>query len=96
MPLTDAQHKANAKYREKAIKRIPLDVPKVDYEIIKAHSEALGESVNGFVKRAISEPLNEITQASNNQFDKIPILCYIDAEILTRLLGLKLSPPAGN
>lgn len=57
MPLTDAQRKANAKYREKAIKRIPLDVPKADYERIKAHSEARGESVNGFVKRAISETI---------------------------------------
>lgn len=63
MPLTDAQRKANAKYREKAIKRIPLDVPKADYETIKAHSEARGESVNGFVKRAISETMERDNSA---------------------------------
>lgn len=57
MALTDAQKKANAKYREKAIKRIPLDVPKEDYENIKGHSEAMGESVNGFIKRAIAETM---------------------------------------
>ena len=32
MTLTDSQKKANAKYREKSIKRIPLDVQKEKYE----------------------------------------------------------------
>ena len=57
MPLTDAQKKASTKYKERAIKRIPLDVPKADYEIIKAHSERMNESVNGFIKRAINETM---------------------------------------
>lgn len=59
MPLTDAQKKANIKYKERAIKRIPLDVPKAEYEKIKAHSEWMNESVNGFIKRAINEVMEQ-------------------------------------
>ena len=55
MTLTDSQKKANAKYREKSIKRIPLDVQKEKYEEIKAAAEASGESVNDYIKKAIDE-----------------------------------------
>ena len=53
MPLTEAQKRANIKYKEKSIKRIPLDVQKEKYEAIKAAAEAAGESVNGYIKTAI-------------------------------------------
>ncbi len=53
MALTEAQKKANSKYREKSIKRIPLDVQKEKYEEIKAAAERAGESVNGYIKKAI-------------------------------------------
>lgn len=53
MPLTEAQKRANIKYKEKSIKRIPLDVQKEKYEAIKAAAEAVGESVNGYIKTAI-------------------------------------------
>ena len=52
MPLTEAQKRANIKYKEKSIKRIPLDVQKEKYEAIKAAAEAVGESVNGYIKTA--------------------------------------------
>jgi predicted HicB family RNase H-like nuclease len=55
MPLTEAQKKANIKYREKSIKRIPLDVQKEKYEEIKAAADAAGEKVNGYIKKAIDE-----------------------------------------
>ena len=41
----------------KAYDRINLTVPKGDKEIIKAHAEGQGESVNGFIGRAISETM---------------------------------------
>ena len=44
-------------YQKENLKRIPLDVPKSVYEEIKAHAEATGTSVNGFIKRAISETM---------------------------------------
>lgn len=55
MALTEAQKKANSKYREKSIKRIPLDVQKEKYEEIKSAAERSGESVNGYIKKAIDE-----------------------------------------
>ncbi len=57
MPYSEAQKRATDKYKRENYKRIPLDVPKADYETIKSHSAARGESVNGFVKRAISETM---------------------------------------
>lgn len=53
MPYNDAQKKAAIKYKEKNIKRIPLDVQKEKYEEIKAAAEAAGESVNGYIKTAV-------------------------------------------
>lgn len=55
MAPSEAQKKATAKYKEKNLKRIPLDVQKETYEKIKAASEKAGESVNGYIKKAIDE-----------------------------------------
>ena len=57
MSNSDKKTQYNISYAKEKLKRIPLDVPKSDYEIIKAHSEAMGEPVNGFIKRAISETM---------------------------------------
>ena len=37
------------------LKRIPLDVQKEKYEEIKAAATAAGESVNGYIKKAVDE-----------------------------------------
>lgn len=37
--------------------RINLTVPKGKKEVIKAHSEARGESVNAFINRAVDETM---------------------------------------
>ena len=55
MALTDAQRQATAKYKEKNIKRIPLDVQKEKYEEIKAAADAVGEKVNTYIKKALDE-----------------------------------------
>lgn len=55
MAVSEAQKRANMKYREKAIKRIPLDVQKQKYEEIKSAATQAGETVNGYIKRAIDE-----------------------------------------
>lgn len=57
MPLSEAQKRATQKYKAKSVKRVPLDMQTADYESMKKHAENTGESVNGFIKRAISETI---------------------------------------
>lgn len=45
------------KYMAKTYDRINLIVAKGDKDTIKAHAESLGESVNGFINRAIAEAM---------------------------------------
>lgn len=53
---TEAQKRAQKAYMEKfAVARVRMEQDK--YEAVKAHSEATGESVNGFINRAISETM---------------------------------------
>ena len=57
MALTTQRKEYIYQYAKENLKRIPLDVPKSDYEEIKAHASSNRESVNGFIKRAISETI---------------------------------------
>lgn len=49
--------KVKDRYNSKAYDSINLRVPKGDKAKIQAHAEKQGESVNGFVKRAINETM---------------------------------------
>lgn len=51
------QTRAKNKYNAKAYDRIALQVKKGRKDIIKAHAENNGESINGFVNRAIDETM---------------------------------------
>lgn len=55
MATTDNKAKYDMEYAKAKLKRIPLDVQKEKYEEIKAAAEASGESVNGYIKKAIDE-----------------------------------------
>lgn len=44
-------------YKKDNYKRIPLDVTIEKYNQIKKHSEDMHETVNGFIKRAIDEAM---------------------------------------
>ena len=57
MPRTPASNAAQYKYNRTNLKRVPLDVQKEEYNRIKAHADTRGESVNGFIKRAIKEQM---------------------------------------
>ncbi len=54
---SDAQRKAVAKYNAANYDRIELRVDKGQKELIKAHAEARGESVNAFINRVIADAL---------------------------------------
>ena len=70
MATSEAQKRATVNYAKKAYKRIPLDVRKEDYEVIKRIADHLGESVNGFIKQAISERLARV-QKEETKLDEL-------------------------
>lgn len=47
--------KYDMEYAKTKLKRIPLDVQKEKYEEIKAVADSVGESVNGYIKKAIDD-----------------------------------------
>lgn len=57
MAVSKAQQKAVAKYMKNNYDELKVRVPKGRKDIIKAHAEKNGESVNGFVNRAIGETM---------------------------------------
>ena len=56
MAVSEAQKKASVKYLEK-LDEIRIRMPKGKKELIKAHADAQGESVNGFINRAVDETM---------------------------------------
>ena len=54
---SDAQRKAVAKYNAANYDRIELRVDKGEKETIKAHADLHGETLNGFINRAIKEAI---------------------------------------
>lgn len=57
MPTTKAQQKAVNKYMAANYDRVNVTMPKGKKDVIKTHAEACGESVNGFIGRAIDETM---------------------------------------
>ena len=57
MAVTKAQQRAVSKYMKENYDEIKVRVDKGRKDIIKAHAENRGESVNGFIKRAIEEAM---------------------------------------
>ena len=57
MPTSKAQQRAVNKYVKDKYDRILLTMPKGKKETIQAHAEARGESVNGFIGRAIESQI---------------------------------------
>lgn len=57
MAYSENKKAYNRQYEKDNIKRVPLNIQKSDYETIKAHAESMNESINGFIKRAISETM---------------------------------------
>lgn len=52
-----AQTRAKNKYNAKTYDSLRIVVKKGNKDIIKAHAESKGESINGFVNRAIDEAI---------------------------------------
>ena len=57
MPVSKAQQKSVHKYVKNNYDRMELTVPKGHKDKIKAHAQVMGESMNGFISRSISEAM---------------------------------------
>lgn len=55
MTYSDATKRATYKYHAAKIKRVPLDMQASEYETIKESASKAGETINGYIKRAIRE-----------------------------------------
>lgn len=65
---TKAQNKATAKYKKANYKRIPLEIPIDQFDVIKVAADAAGESVNGYIREAIRQRM----ESEGNETDAGP------------------------
>lgn len=59
---SDAQRKAVAKFNAKSYDQIQIRVRKGYKDVITAHAAANGESLNGFINRAVEETIARETK----------------------------------
>ena len=62
MALTDAQRKAHDKYFKSNYQRLAVSYPRAYIEKVKAMATARGETLAGFVKKAIDSRIAENPQ----------------------------------
>lgn len=55
--MTKTRSQINNAYAKKAYDDVRLQVPKGQKAIIKEHADAMGETIGGFIKRAINETM---------------------------------------
>ena len=67
MPASKAHIKATNKWMAKAYDRVNLTLPKGQKEVVQAHATARGESVNGFIGRAIVETMERDSAQGHQQ-----------------------------
>lgn len=66
MPVSKKQQACVTKYVKEHYDRISLTVPQGQKERIRLHAERLGESLNGFVNRAIYETIDRDGARNND------------------------------
>lgn len=63
MARTAADNQAQYKYNKLHIKRIPLDVQRAEYDVIKSAADRAGLPVNTWIKNAIRAALGDASGA---------------------------------
>ena len=66
MSMATEKAKYDIQYAKTKLKRIPLDVQKEKYEEIKTAADTVGETVNGYIKKAIDERIGRERNAIEN------------------------------
>lgn len=69
MSEQNAKAKYDMNYAKAKLKRIPLDVQKEKYEEIKAAAQAAGESVNGYIKKAVDDRMERDSRNVDPEFE---------------------------
>ena len=68
MAVSEAQKKATAKYEQQNYDKVLLRLlEKGKKDKIKAHADSKGESLNGFINRAIDETMQRDNEATTNR-----------------------------
>ena len=67
--MAKPQTVASNKYNAKAYDSLRIVVKKGQKDVIQAHAVAMGESINGFVNRAISEQMQRDQEAVQGTLD---------------------------
>lgn len=65
-----ARTRAQNKYITKAYDRVNLTMPKGRKDTVQAHAATRGESVNGFINRAISETMERDAEGPEESKEK--------------------------
>lgn len=60
-----AATRAKNKWQKENIDRVNLTMPKGKKEKVQAHAESRGESVNGFINRAIDQTMERDTEGGD-------------------------------
>lgn len=79
--MNEEQKKRMEEYRKEFIKRVPLDMKKSEYEILKMHADSSGKTVNGYIKHAIKcymETYGKIESGNFSPKDTIDIVVHND------------------
>ena len=71
MAYNKSSYKAANTYKEKNIKRVPLDMQKADYEALKEAATASGEKVNEYIKKAIRERMEREQHNTGGNYDNL-------------------------
>lgn len=66
---TKAHLEGNKRYLANKVDEIKVRVPKGDKDVIQAHAQACGESVNGFINRAINHEMERDIQGGEQHGD---------------------------
>lgn len=66
-PKTKTTAQSKNEYAKRAYDDVRLQVKKGKKEIIRAHAEARGESVNGFINRAIDQTMEQDTEGGEHR-----------------------------
>lgn len=77
---TEARRRANEKYNAKAYDEIKVRVSKGNKEKIKEYAEGRGESLNGFINRAIEETIERDAAVKDPDDQRVPVWHVVAVE----------------